>query len=127
MKSKALVLVVILALAVSGCAGFGKWSSGAQNVVDMICAPTADQQQTATIMLAALDVGWSFVPVVGAVKASAVLKVIQAGGCFLASELADAFKVVDAANTATASVQLKKLKMAPAPLPEYAPLRKLIK
>lgn len=121
-------LVVVMALVIfCGCAGFGKFTPGAQTVVDMICQPTPAQQATAAIMLAALDAGWSFVPVAGAIKASAVLNVIRTGGCFLISELTAAFKVVDAANAATSAKQMKMLKTAPAALPEYQPLRILIK
>jgi len=82
-------------------------------------------------MLTALDAAQTFAagfyPVAGVVKASAVLNTIKAGGCFLGSELTEAFKAVDAANTATAKAQVKLLKGAPAALPEYAPLRKLVK
>ena len=127
------ILIVVLAMVMlSGCAGFGKWSPGAQKVIDLICAPTAEQQATAAKMLAALDaaqaVGTVFFPIVGVMKASAVLTTIKNGGCFLVSELAEAFKAVDAANSA---VIVKKMKMspgtAPAVLPEYTPLRVLVK
>jgi hypothetical protein len=125
----------VLALALvmfCGCAGFGKWSTGAQKVVDMICAPTAEQQATAAKMIAALDAaqvaGTIFFPALGVAKASAVLTTIKNGGCFLASELAEAFKAVDAANAVVMTKQMKMTpSMAPPTLPEYAPLRKLVK
>jgi uncharacterized protein YceK len=127
---KVLVMLLVMAM-ISGCAGFGKWSTGAQKVVDMICAPTPEQQDTAAKMLAALDaaqaIGAVFYPPLGIEQASAVLNVIRGGGCFLVTQLTEAFKVVDAANEAVQAKQLKMVKMAPAALPEYAPLRKFIK
>ena len=125
-------MIVVLALALlSGCAGFGKWSAGAQSVVDFICQPSLDQQATAAKMLAALDAaqaaGTVFFPALGIAKASAVLNTIKNGGCFLVAELSDAFKVVDAANASVQNKQLGMLKAAPAALPEYAPLRRLVK
>jgi hypothetical protein len=126
-------LIVVLAMVMlTGCAGFGKWSAGAQKVVDMICAPTAEQQATAARMIAALDAaqaaGAIFFPAIGVEKASAVLNVIKGGGCFLVTELAEAFKAVDAANAVVVAKQMKATpSMAPAALPEYAPLRRLVK
>jgi hypothetical protein len=103
----------------------------AQSVVDFICAPTADQQADAGKMLAALDAGQAagamFYAPLGIVKASAVLTTIKNGGCFLVAELTEAFKVVDAANAAVQTKQLKMLPTAPATLPEYPALRKLVK
>lgn len=126
---KILVLMVVLAMAVSGCETLKGMVTSAP--VNFICNPTTEQQQTAAQMLAALDaaqlVGASFFPIAGIFKASAVLTTIRAGGCFLVAELTDAFKVVDAANTATAAVQMKALKAAPAPLPEYPALRKFVR
>jgi hypothetical protein len=82
-------------------------------------------------MLAALDAaqaaGAMFFPVLGIAKASAVLRVIVGGGCFVISELKSAFDAVDAANAAVAQAQLGKLKGATPALPEYRPLRVLVK
>jgi hypothetical protein len=123
--------MVLALLCTGGCSGFGKFSAGAQSVVDVICSPTPEQQATAASMLMALDAaqaaGTIFFPALGIAKASAVLTSIKAGSCFLLSELAEAFKAVDAANVATAQVQLKMLRAAPAVLPEYPALRRLVK
>ena len=131
MKRFLAVVLVVLAMVVVGCSGFGKWSPGAQSVVDFICAPTADQQADAAKMLAALDAaqaaGAIFYAPLGIAKASAVLNTIRGGGCFLVAELTEVFEVVDAANTATQASQAKMLKGAPASLPQYPALRALIK
>jgi hypothetical protein len=100
--------------------------------VDFICQPTAEQQATATAMLAALDAaqaaGAIFVPTLAIAQASAVLKVIQGGGCFLVAELKAAFAIVDAGNLAMAQKQLQMLKgSATLKVPEYAPLRNYVK
>jgi amino acid permease len=126
-----LAVMMMVSVLIIGCAGFGKWSESAQKVVDFICNPTAEQQQTAATMLAALDAGQAagmvFIPALGIAKASAILTTIKNGGCFLVSELTEAFKVVDAANEAAAAKQMRMLKTAPAPRPEYPALRKLVK
>lgn len=123
---KILVLVMVLAMALTGCKALLTSAP-----VDFLCAPTPAQQATATAMLAALDAaqaaGAIFVPALAIAKASSVLRVIQAGGCFLVAELKAAFEVVDAANTEVAKMQLKALKTAPSALPEYKPLRDLVK
>lgn len=121
---KKMVVVAVLAVMLSGCAAL-------QTVSDFVCNPTAEQQQTAAQMLTALDAAQTFAagfyPVAGVVKASAVLQTIKAGGCFLVSELAEAFKAVDAANTAKLQAQMKLLPTGAAALPEYAALRRLMK
>lgn len=116
---------MVLAMLVMGCAK-------GQTVTDFICSPTSDQQATAAQMISALDTAQAavstFFPAVGIVKASAVLTNIKNGGCFLISELTDAFKAVDAGNAATASAQNKALATsASETLPQYEPLRKLLK
>jgi hypothetical protein len=123
-----LAILVILAMAF-GCAGIN--SALNSSPVNFICQPSPEQQATAAAMLAALDAaqaaGSIFLPVLGVAKASAVLRVIQGGGCFLVAELKAAFEVVDAVNGAVAKVQLKMLS-GPAPaLPEYAALRRFVK
>lgn len=127
---KCLAAVVVLVMAVSGCAAVNSFLSSAP--IEFFCNPTAEQQATATAMLTALDTaqaaGAIFYPVIGIAQASAVLKVIQGGGCFVVAQLKEAFAAVDAANAATAQAQLKKMPdMAPPTLPEYPALRKLVK
>ena len=126
---KLLVMVMVLAMAVSGCAAIKSVLNS--DPVNFVCAPTPAQQATAAAMLLALDTaqaaGAIFVPALAIAQASAVLRVIQAGGCFVVAELKAAFEVVDAANTEVAKMQLKALKTAPPALPEYAPLRVYIK
>jgi hypothetical protein len=126
---KVLVLVMVMALLFTGCTAVKGLLNSAP--VDFLCAPTPAQQATAAAMLAALDAaqaaGAIFLPALAIAKASAVLRVIQAGGCFLVAELKAAFEVVDAANQEVAKMQMKMLKAAPPALPEYAPLRQLVK
>jgi hypothetical protein len=126
---KVLVLTMVLALLFTGCTAIKGLLTSAP--VDFLCAPTPAQQATAAAMLAALDAaqaaGAIFFPPLAIAKASAVLRVIQAGGCFLVAELKAAFEVVDAANQEVAKMQAKMLKAAPPSLPEYAPLRQLVK
>ena len=127
-----LVIGMILALLCTGCSGFGKFSPGAQSAVDLICAPSPEQQATAGVMLIALDtaqaIGSTFFPIIGIMKASAVLTTIKSGGCFLLTELAEAFKAVDAANTQVAMTRNKMLKSSvPLTSPEYLALRRLVK
>ena len=125
---KVLVLVMVLAMLFTGCAAVKSLLDS--DPVNFVCAPTPAQQATATLMLAALDsaqaAGAIFVPALAVAKASAVLRVIQAGGCFLVAELKAAFEVVDAANTEVAKMQVKALKTAAPALPEYPDLRKLV-
>jgi hypothetical protein len=122
------LMVLCLALSlVFGCAGFLTTAKTAQ---DFICNPTPEQQQTAAAMLSALNaaqaVGAIFYPPVGIFQASAVLTTIKNGGCFLVAQLEDAFKVVDEANLTV--VKAKGLKYgAVTALPQYEPLRRLIK
>ena len=125
-----LAILVVLAVAVSGCVAIQSFLNSAP--VDFICAPTAEQQATAAAMLTALDTaqaaGAIFYPAIGIAQASAVLKVIQAGGCFLVAQLKTAFEAVDAANSAVAKVQLKKMPDMDVPvIPEYPELRRLVK
>lgn len=128
---KLLAILVILAL-VPGCAFLKNLNDAAAP----ICNPTPEQKATAVLMLAAIDAAQAvianFYPPAAIMKASAVLTTIKNGGCFLLAELAEAFQVVDAANTTVAMAPPKGYWFAvppPAakPLPEYAPLRSLIK
>ena len=125
---KLLVVVMVAMFLVSGCAAIKTFLSSAP--VGFLCAPTVEQQATATAMLAALDAaqaaGAIFVPALAIAKASAVLRVIQGGGCFVIAELKAALETVDAANVEMARLQLKALKTAPPALPEYKPLRDLV-
>lgn len=134
MKLFRFLLVVTIAvgllLAPVGCASVK--TALTSGPVDFVCNPTLEQEATATAMLAALDAAQvaasTFYPVAGIFKASAVLTTIKNGGCFLVAELKDAFAVVDVANNLVASTGLKMLKeQVSYTIPEYAPLRKLIK
>jgi hypothetical protein len=82
-------------------------------------------------MLAALETGKAIyaegITAIDISTAISVLTVIRNTGCFVKDQLKLAFKVVDAANAATAKAQAKMLKMAPVTLPEYAPLRVFVK
>lgn len=124
-----LVLVLIVALAFVGCTTINSALNSAP--VDFVCSPTPAQQATATAMLTALDTaqtaGALFFPPLAIAQASAVLRVIQAGGCFLVAELKAAFAVVDTGNVAVTAKQMKILKTTPGAQPEYAPLRQFIK
>ena len=126
---KLLAVVIVLAMALTGCAQIKAFLSSGP--VGFLCAPTPAQQTTASAMLAALDAaqaaGAIFMPALAIAKASAVLRVIQSGGCFVVAELKAAFEVVDAANTEVAKMQLKALKTAPPALPEYPELRVYVK
>jgi hypothetical protein len=124
-----LILVMVVAMAMSGCTALKGLFSNA--VVDFICNPTVEQQQTAAQMLTALDaaqvVAAGFYPVVGVFQASAVLTNIKNGGCFLVAELKKAFEAVDAANAATALSARSLMTSKPLVLPQYESLRKLVK
>ncbi len=117
MKKKLVCLLLVLALALSGCAFF-------KTVKDFMCNPTEAQKMEATLMLAAIDAiqaaGGMFFPPLALVKASAVLKVIQSGGCFLVAELEEIFKILDAAEAS--KVMIKGLK-APTKFDSYPALR----
>jgi len=126
MRKILLIAILIPALLLAGCAAF-------KSVTDFVCNPTAEQQATAAMMLAVLDsaqaIAANFYPAAGLAKASAVLTTIAGGGCFLLSELEEVFKAVDAANTAAAKTAAAKSTAAVLvwQLPEYAPLRKLLR
>jgi len=127
---KIMVLVMVVMMLVSGCAQVRAILDSGP--VNFICNPTPAQQQTAALMLVALDtaqaVAAGFFPITGIIKASAVLTTIKNGGCFLVAELKEAFEAVDAANAALAKAQMKMMtQMAPATLPEYPDLRVLVK
>ncbi len=127
---KLAILVVVLAMAVSGCAAIQSFLESP--AINFFCAPTDQQKAEAALMLAALDAaqaaGTIFYPVIGIAQASAVLTVIKDGGCFVVAQLKEAFKAVDAANAAVAQAQLKAMPdMAQPTLLEYPALRVLIK
>lgn len=119
----AIVAILCINFVTMGCSTINSALNSAP--VDFVCNPTPEQQATATAMLAALDAAQAAGAIIA--KASAVLRVIQAGGCFLVAELKAAFEVIDAGNMAVAKSQFKMLKAAPAALPEYAPLRQFVK
>ena len=123
---KAMILFLSAALLLAGCAAF-------KTVTGFVCNPTPEQKATAEMMLAVLDsaqaIAANFYPAAGLAKASAVLTTIAAGGCFLLTELEQAFKAVDAANTAMAKTAAAKSTATVLvwQVPEYAPLRKLLR
>jgi hypothetical protein len=99
-----LIVVIVLAMVV-GCAGVGKWSPGAQTVVDFMCQPTAAQQEEAAKWLTAMDniqagVSTAF-PAASIVKASSAMKVLAKGDCFVLAE-------VEAALVLLADMQSKQ-------------------
>jgi hypothetical protein len=129
MRSKKYLWIVypflLWALLIGGCASM-------QKVSNQICNPTAEEKATADAMLAAINAAQAaagmFLPQANIIQASTVLNTIRAGGCFLIAELADAFKVVDAANVSV-QPKTKSLGAAKAPvlLPEYPALRKFVR
>jgi hypothetical protein len=125
---KVLVLIVILAMAVGGCAAVN--SALNSDPVTYICSGT-EGKLTAADMLKVLETGKAIYEggftAIDVATAISVLTVVRDTGCFVVAELKAAFKVVDAANAAVASSQLKKLKGAAPAMPEYAPLRKFVK
>jgi hypothetical protein len=138
LKRLLLLLVILIATGIGCCA---KTINGVETKsfanclnsgpVNFVCAPTAEQQATATTMLAALDAaqtaGAIFIPALSIAKASAVLQFIRAGGCFLVAELKQAFEAVDAANLSVAKKQVALLKgSATLTVLQYAPLRKFV-
>jgi hypothetical protein len=139
MLKRLVLLTIMMAIAGAGCCA--KTINGVETKsfancldsgpVNFVCAPSAEQQATASTMLAALDAaqtaGAIFVPALSIAKASAVLQVIRAGGCFLVAELKAAFEAVDAANLSVAKKQVALLKgSASFAVPQYAPLRKFV-
>jgi hypothetical protein len=127
---KVLVLGLVLAMVLAPGVAKACWLTDLLNsdFVNMVCAGESGQI-TAADMLQALELGQSLYA--GAPfdleKAVAVLSYVKKTGCFLTSELKKAFEVVDAVNGAMAAKQMKMLKAAPPSLPEYAPLRQLVK
>ena len=125
---KILVLFVFLAMAPS--TGNACWLTDILNsdTVNLICAGESGQL-TAADMLQALETGQSLYAgdSFDLEKAAAILAFVKKTGCFLAAELKKAFEVVDSINLAVATKQMKALKTAPPALPEYAPLRDLVK
>jgi hypothetical protein len=110
---KILAVLMVLSL-VGGCAGFGKWSPGAQKVVDFVCKPTPEQQLEAAKWLAALDtiqgaVAAAF-PALAIVQASTAMTVLKNGGCFLLSQVEAALILIGDMQTKQAQVmQLKAM------------------
>jgi hypothetical protein len=98
---------------ITGCAGFGKFSSGAQTVVDFICNPSDTQKaeaakwvQAATVLQ---DTAAMFFPLAG--KSIAAMTVLKNGGCFVVSEVQTALQLLSDMQAKDASV--KGLKAAP--------------
>lgn len=119
------VIVLGLVLVVSGCAQIKAYLNSP--AADYICAGE-DAKLTADDMLKAIEIGKDlYAGKVGIEQAVAVLLYIKKTGCFARAQLIKAFEVVDAINVAQSAKAVRKLKMAPAPLPEYAPLRVYVK
>jgi len=98
--------------------------------VEYICSGT-EGKLTAADMLTALETGKTIyaegITAIDISTAISVLTVIRNTGCFVKDQLKLAFKVVDAANAATAKAQAKMLRTAPPAKPDYAPLRQFVK
>lgn len=112
---KFIVLAMVAGLFLTGCAGFGKWSPEAQNVVDFVCNPTAAEQADAAKWLMALDSiqagAATFYPPLSIAQASAVMTTIKNGGCFVLSQVQAALDLL----TSMQSRQAKMLKAKSAP------------
>jgi hypothetical protein len=114
---KAMVLGVVLVLSLAvGCAGL-------QTVKNFICNPTAAEQAEAAQWLVAFDavqaVAASFYPAADAIKASAMMTTLAAGGCFLVDELAAALALLQEAQAQQATD--KGLKAMPIPVSQQFP------
>ena len=117
------ILVMVLALVFPGCAGFGKWSSESQQVVNLVCNPTDAQKAEAAQYLAALDavqgVAVMFYPPLAIAQASAVMTTVAAGSCFLLSQVQAALDLLQAAQAKQAMA--KGIKAAPVPVAQQFP------
>ena len=114
------IILVVLAIGMLvgvgyGCAGFGKFSPPAQNVVDFVCNPTPAEQADAAKWLAAFNSIQSgvavFYPPLEIVQASTVMTVVKNGGCFVLSQVQAALDLL----TAMQSKQVKMLGVKAAP------------
>lgn len=112
-----IAILTALALIVGGCAGFGKWNSGAQAVIDTICKPTDAQKAEAAKWLVALDniqIGVA-VAFPTAIKASSAMTVLRNGGCFVLAEIEAALILLaDMQNKQAALAGLKGVPRASA-------------
>lgn len=112
---KIIILAMVAGLLLAGCAGFGKWSSGAQEVVDFVCNPSSVEQTEAAKWLTALDSiqagAAAFYPPLAIVQASAVMTTIKNGGCFVLSQVQAALDLL----TSMQEKQVKMLKVKAAP------------
>ena len=117
------ILVMVLALVFPGCAGFGKWSSEGQQVVNFVCNPTDAQKAEAAKYLLALDMAQAavgtFYPPVAIVQASAVMTTLAAGGCFLVSQVQAALQLLQ--DMQSKVMVAKALKAAPLPVAQQFP------
>jgi hypothetical protein len=120
---KKLLVLVLAIVMVSGCAGFGKWSSGAQSVVDFVCDPSDAQKAEAAKWLAALDNIQSgvsaFFPAASIMRASSVMTVLKNGGCFVLAEVEAALSLLS--DMQTKQVAMMGLKTAPRSASEQFP------
>jgi len=118
------VLVLVLVLGgISGCAGFGKWSSGAQEVIGFVCSPTPAEQAEAAKWLSALDSIQAGVmvayPAAGIAQASAVMTTLRDGGCFVLSQVQAALDLLN--QMQTEQVKMLRVKAAPRTAAEQFP------
>lgn len=99
---KVIVLVLALLL-VGGCAGFGKWSAGAQAVIDSMCNPTDAQKAEADKWLTMLDSVQDrvaqYFPPIAIVKASSAMTVLKNGGCFVLADIEAALTLISDMET----------------------------
>ena len=130
---KLLVVVMVLAMAIAPGVAQACWLIDflSSEAVTYICSG-ATGKATAADMLGAIEAGKNLIAdkeitAVDISSAISILTVVRDTGCFVKDQLVLAFKVVDAANTEVAKMQLKALKTAPPALPEYKFLRDLVK
>jgi uncharacterized protein YceK len=123
-EMKKLFVVLVVLTLVSGCAGFGKWTPGAQKVVDFVCKPTPEQQLEAAKWLVALDVIQGTVaaafPPLAIVQASTAMTVLKNGGCFLLSQVEAALILI--ADMQTKQAQVLQLKAIPTGVQQFPAL-----
>jgi hypothetical protein len=122
---KLIIIVLTFAMLTKcfGCAGFGKWSQSAQEVVDFICTPSDAEKAEAAKWLTVLDniqagVSVAF-PAISIMQASAVMTTIKNGGCFILSEVQMALDLLNNMEAKQATVLM--IKSAPQTIAEQFP------
>jgi hypothetical protein len=119
MLKRAVALVLVLGLLLSGCALF-------DTTQQVLCNPTPDQQATATQIMDFLSSGVVVVgPVVGVSmtkeQALEVFSQVRAGLCVGVTQLQTALAWFEALTASTKAAQVKGLKAGPG-VPDTAPL-----